>query len=762
LDVPGSNKPDLLRIGLDLFTRFRLAQAQTAPAAQGFDWSLPHNAAAGAMHAGISFRTLIESARASLAAEQDRWFPWGVVAFAAGDGLYFNLSVEPAMWLAIVAAILSLAALGAGWRVNAIGLRCCCAAVAALGLGFAAAKVRTEMATAPTIARDMGPLRLEGRVESVSDLIKGQRIILAPSRIGRAGTEKLPRRLRLIVRQGKTSGPLEPGQWISLVGILHPPPQPDIPGGYDFARVAFFNGIGGVGFAFGGAKTIAPARRVTAWQHIAVEIEGLRHTMTKRVRAALPGPNGAIAAALITGDRGAIDEDDNAAFRDSGLAHILSISGVHMALVGLGIFWALRALLALSRRLALTCPIKKWAAIAAIAASAFYLTISGGGAPPTRSFIMLAMMLLGVFFDRPALSMRPVALAGLAILAVTPESIFDAGFQMSFAAIIGLIALAEWYRVRPRDAAAPRPGLFSFRGVLRAVKNRVVAIMLATTVATLATAPFAIFHFDRAVGYSMLANVLAEAPVALIVMPAAAIAVILMPFGLDHWPFQVMGWGVQRMMDVAHWVGGLPGAVMLVPAWPLTALLLVVAGGLWIAIWRRQWRWLGFAPIAVGLTLGFATSAPDIVIAGDGRMAAVREAGGTLVILGRHPDEYTATQWLQREGDRRGWKTAMAGATCDDLGCVAHTSDGGIVALALRPGALIDDCARADVLVSAIPVRRECPHPRLVVDKMELLHNGATAVWFAENGVKLETVAEARGVRPWVAQYRRTRPTSRP
>jgi competence protein ComEC len=163
-----------------------------------------------------------------------------------------------------------------------------------------------------------------------------------------------------------------------------------------------------------------------------------------------------------------------------------------------------------------------------------------------------------------------------------------------------------------------------------------------------------------------------------------------------------------------------------------------------------------------GLALSFFAAPPDLLIARDGAMAGLRPSDGTLVLLAKKPDEYTATQWLQREGDRRDWKTALAGASCDDLGCVAQAADGKIVSLALRPGALIVDCARADVLVSTIPVQQECAHPQLAVDRLRLARDRATAVWFTQNQMKIDTVAEARGVRPWVAQYLRTRPTSLP
>src|SRR5207248_3117070 len=265
-----------------------------------------------------------------------------------------------------------------------------------------------------------------------------------------------PRYVRLTLIGTKAVAAAQPGAVVSALAVLRPPPEAAIPDGYDFGRWACFHGIGAVGFTYGAPKPLEGTPPASLLDRLLDRVERLRLSMTGRITSAIPGPDGSIASALITGERGEIGEEDVQAYRDSGLAHVLSISGVHLALAGLGIFWALRALLALWPRVALTQPIKKWAASAAFLSASFYLAISGGGSPAVRSYLMLSMMLLGVMADRPALSMRAVALAALALLAFQPEDIIDPGFQMSFAAVIGLIALAEWGASRPRsDAGAP-------------------------------------------------------------------------------------------------------------------------------------------------------------------------------------------------------------------------------------------------------------------------------------------------------------------
>jgi competence protein ComEC len=695
-------------------------------------------------------KVIVDALSRTLAAEQERWLPWSVAAFAAGIAAYFGLNAEPSL---ILAGAIVMAALAAGVlghvSTNTLA-RFAFALIAAAGLGFAAGKLRTERVDAPIIARDTGPVRVTGRIEDVEIRAANRaRIVLATSSL--EDSDAPPKRVRLTLIGTRAVEAAVPGAHISALAALLPPPEPVLPYGYDFARWAYFQGIGGVGFTYGAPQPMEDAPAPTLVERFRAAILAWRLAITKRVESAVPGPDGAIAAALITGTRASISEEDTEAYRDSGLAHVLSISGLHLGLAGLGIFFVVRALLALSPALALTQPIKKWAALAAFLSASFYLLISGGGSPAVRSHLMLSAMLLGVIADRPALSMRAVAIAALLILAVTPNEIVNPGFQMSFAAVIGLIALAEWASTRPRGE---EPGGRLLR-TMRKSRRYVLGMLAASLVATLATTPFAIYHFDRAASYSLLANLLAEPIVAFVIMPSAAAAVVMMPFGLEAGPLQSMGWGVHQITAIAHWVAGLPGASTLVRAWPLGALLGIVFGGLWIALWRRSWRWLGLVPIAASFVAIQMSTPPDVFIARDAQSAAVRGEDGRLVILGKGADEYTTAQWLLRDGDLRDAAAAQAGASCDDVGCIAKAAGGRTVALSLKIGAQREDCARADILISAIPVRVLCEGPELVVDRFDVFRDGATALSFGEDGIRIETANGARGARPWSSRGQR-------
>jgi competence protein ComEC len=615
--------------------------------------------------------------------------------------------------------------------------------LAAFTMGFSAGELRTAHVAAPVLLHRIGPVLIAGRVESTALHGKGVRVVLVPQNIGHMHPGIRPAKVRVSIRSGAEN--LRPGDAIELRAVLMPPPAPATPGDYDFGRAAYYLRIGAVGYSFGKPKVIAPWHPNGLIDRVAEQLLLLRWRMTEHIHTELPGSTGGIAAALITGDRGAISADDEQALRDAGLAHVLAIAGLHMALVGLGLFWAVRAFLALFPPIALVYPIKKWAAVAALAGASFYLVISGAATPATRAYIMLACMLLAILFDRPALSMRSVALAAAIIVLMRPESIIEPGFQMSFAAVVGLVAVAEWERSRPRTT----PSILPFPEVRRYLRG----IGTTSLVGSIATAPYAAFHFDRATHYAVLGNLLAMPIMGFITMPAAAVAVLLMPVGLDRVPLIVMGWGIEAMLAVGRWVSDLPGAISNTAAWPVSAIVFMSLGGLWTALWRTRWRWFGVVPVLAGLTLAFTNTPPDLYIARDGLTVAVRGGDGALRLLRKPADKYSAEEWLKRDGDDRDLATIIAtpkdGVRCDAEGCVARRKDGVVIASALRPSALGEDCATANIVISASPTRGLCGFPKLVIDRFDVARNGAYAIWFNNAQPQIETVRDIRGERPW-------------
>ncbi|HEX5959189.1 MAG TPA: ComEC/Rec2 family competence protein [Hyphomicrobiaceae bacterium] len=708
---------------------------------------------------------LLAAVERQVEAEQDRWFLWLPVLFGAGIALYFALPSEPPTLVALMPGVAALALHLAGPRAGLAGLST--AALLAATLGIAAAKLRTEWVRAPVLpaASEPGrarPVDVSGYIELIEPRAgKGQRLTLAVTAIAQRteaqGASAWPNRVRVTTRtQGDT---LKPGDAVRLKAVLHPPPGPALPGDYDFARSAWFQGLGAVGSADGAATIDRNARPPPLALRLSAAVARVRQAIGDRIVAALPGEAGAIANALITGERGGISEATNQAFRASGLFHILSISGLHMVIMAGAVFLSIRLALAAIPAIALRYPIKKWAAAGAMAGAFGYLMISGAAFATVRSYIMISIMLLAVLLDRPAIALRNVALAALVILVAWPESLLDAGFQMSFAAVVALVASYEWLRQRQATRGVPTVE----RGWLGRILLFLGGILTTTLVASVAVAPFGIYHFHNTQQFAMLANLLAIPICNLIVMPAALATLAAMPLGLEAAPLWVMGLGVEAMVWCAHIVAGLPGAVGHVPAIPTLAFALIVVGGLWGALWGTRWRLLGLVPIALGLMLAPTAQRPDVLIGRGAALVAVRGADGRLSALAGRGTRFELGRWLEHDGDARPPEEASKAAAfrCDRIGCIAVVK-GLTIAVARSAAALRDDCALAAILVSPFPRPRRCRPGAAAIDSRDIAARGAHALTIRDGKVRIDTVAEARGDRPWSTTVADSAPPRRP
>ena len=476
-------------------------------------------------------------------------------------------------------------------------------------------------------------------------------------------------------------------------------------------------------------------------------LNGRRQDIADRVRGKLDPETGGVAAALMTGNRGAIPKDVVAALRDAGLAHLLAISGLHVGLIAASLFAAVRGLLALWPAVALRFPIKKWAAAASLSGAFVYLLLTGATVPTQRAFLMTGLVLIAVMLDRVAISMTLVAWAAVAVLLLSPESLLGPSFQMSFAAVVALIATYEFVRERFGEwrarARLPRRALVYLLGV-----------GLTTLIAGLATAPYAAFHFNRFVDYGLAANLAAVPVTALWIMPWSVAAYALMPLGLEALALAPMGWGIEVVITVARTVAGWPGSVTLLPGMPVASLVAITLGGLWLCLWRRRWRLAGLAGFLAGAVVMAVAPAPDVLIAGDARLFAVRDAAGDPILSSPRARGMTAETWLRLYGRDRSAplpgpdEAGDARLRCDAVGCV-YRARGHVVAIAADARALAEDCAFAGVVVSLVPIRGGCPSAHTVIDRFDLWREGAHALWLDEGAVRVITVAERRGVRPW-------------
>ncbi|WP_119165705.1 ComEC/Rec2 family competence protein [Algihabitans albus] len=686
--------------------------------------------------------------------ERDRWALWLPVILASGIGVYFALPTEPPGWLGAAAATLAAVIALLGLRRPALFLL----GIGGLSLsvGFAAAQWRTAAVAAPVLQRDLGPVGLSGRVVKLE---RGQgrvRLTLEQLDVDRLETAATPARVR-ISSSGTAAADLAPGDWVRGLAVLQPPPEPAAPGGYDFARRAWFERLGAVGYSLGAPQPIAQppdqlaeSRRFEGWR---LFWEGLRQRIAERILAVLPRERGALAVALTVGKRDAIAPDLLDAMRDSGLAHLLAISGLHIGLVAGSMYLGLRRLLACWPFVALRYPIKKWAAVAGLATAFVYLFLAGATIPTQRAFLMVGLIFLGVLLDRSAVSLRLVAWAAAVVLLIAPESLLSASFQMSFAAVVALVSGYEAYAERRarRDVARLREGADP---VWRKPAAYFGSLLLSSGIAVAATTTYAWYHFNRFAWAGLAANLAAVPLTAFVVMPAALLAFLAMPFGLEAAPLWLMGQGLGLLIVIARETASWPGAVQLLPALPTWGLVAVTLGGLWLCLWRRAWRYAGVAVIAVGLSGVLLRTPPDLLISSDGGLIAARGPDGDLALSESRRQTFVREQWLRRaaQAAAASWPPAGNWLLCDGAGCIYRRHDW-TVALARSPAALLEDCKDADLIVAPFPVPRGCftsgsDGPR-VIDRFDLWRDGGHSVRLYEEGLKVDTVRSTRGTRPW-------------
>ena len=679
----------------------------------------------------------------ALEAEQERWFLWVPVFLGVGIISYFQLPSEPQLLLALaplpIALVLSLL-----WRRGSLAVMVTGALLSA-ATGFALAKVRTDFVRAPVLERQFGLAEVRGFIELVEPRSgRGQRITLRLVSFAGLPKARMPYRIR--VRTMVAIPGLKPGDGLRMKATLGPPGIPALPGDYDFARAAWFTSMGGIGYALAKPALDPVLGPPPLWLQFWAGVERVRLAIGTRITGGLPGESGAIANGLITGERGAISQATNDAYRDSGLFHILSISGLHMVIMAGAVFWVIRALLALVPFIALRYPIKKIAAVGATVAALGYLLISGSSPATVRSWITITMMFFAVLLDRPAVSLRNVAMSALMIMVVFPENLFDVGFQMSYAAVVALVTVYEWMRERAEARGPIQPrhpiltGLLFFGGII-----------LTTLIASASVAPLAAYYFHKSQQYAVLANLIAIPICNIVVMPAALATLIVMPFGLEAWPLWVMGAGNDAMTWIAYTVARLPGAVGRIPAIPSAAFALMMIGGIWLCLFRTRLRLAGLALIAAGLGVSPLRDKPDVLIGRDGSLVAVRTAAGTLSSMPAKGGMFELTRWLEHEADARpAREVATADAfRCDSTGCTT-TVRGKLLAVSTHPASVADDCVRAYILILTFPQPAGCTTVRgPIIDFFTSRAAGTIALFIEGDSVRLKTVAQTRGDRPW-------------
>jgi len=690
------------------------APAERAPPSRALSWAM----------LGAEVRTLL-------------WVP---VAMGAGIIAYFALPSEPVWW---VGATVALSALAVAALLRSLPLpRLAFLLLAAAGAGFACAQIRT--ATAPPVAEV--PTRaviVTATVKAVEALPEGRRILVGGVTLGEAA---FPRDLRIRLRADDHAS-LSPGDRVRLRALLRPPAPPAAPGAFDFQRSAFFSGLGATGTALGPVEVVAHG----AEGGLARSLAALRQAVLARVAVAIPGPEGAVAGALLTGQRAAIPEADLAAMRDSGLAHLLAVSGLHVGIVGGVVFAALRLLLAVTGA-ALHVNAKKIAAVGGILAAFLYMLLTGSQVPMQRAVAMAGLFALAVLLDRQGAGMRALALAAIVVLALQPEALLGPSFQMSFAAVLALIAAYQ----------ACRPWLTRVRAA-RGWPLRLAAglalLCFTSLVASAATAPFSAWHFQRVALYGIAANAIAVPLTTVAVMPLGLLGLLLMPLGLEAAALVPMGWAVEAILWTARLVSAWPGAAPTVPAAPGWGILSVAAGLVTLCLVRGRVALAGVFPLALGLASPWVTPQPDVIVNPTGRVIVLKGSAGYAALASAGASRLERESMAARLGLAAlpALPDGQAGSlSCGRVAC-ALAGPGGRTILLLLPGPEEARCGEAALVVSPEPLRGRCRTAQ-VIDRFSVWRDGAHAAWFSREGVRVVSDRSLRGDRPWVAPVPEPRP----
>lgn len=684
--------------------------------------------------------------------QQGRAIVWAPVAMVGGLMAYYSLPVEPPLKIGLIMALI-VAGLAGAVRTGRTGGFA--VFVGFLLAGFLLGQVSTFATGTKMLPASTGKVTIGGWLDDLGpDVGKRRRIIVEVDRIDEVKPQYWPGKARLSVSADHV-GALLRGDYVRFQAWLYPPLTPATPGGWNYGQVGWFAGIGAGGRVASQLVKSGDREDRRRWSDGVAE---LRAVIAQRIRAHLPQRESGFAVALVTGDRTGLDKNMREALQQSGLAHILAISGLHMSLVAGGVFWFVRAMLALWPLLVLNYPIKKIAAMAGLSAAGFYLLISGQAIATQRAFIMLSVMFLAVLLGRSAISMRNLAVAAVIVLVIAPHAVLTASFQMSFLAVMGLIAGYEYLhgrQIRLREGLAARP--IYLKGLI-GLALLLVGLSTTTIIASAFTTLPAAFHFNRFATWSLPANLLAMPIVTFVVMPGAVASVCLMPLGLEHWPLLLMSAGLKAVQAIAVMVSGWPGAAKVAGAmWPQLAFLAGMAL-CFLALWRGSLRWLGGGmAIAAGFAAIVLGPRPDLLIERSAVTMAGRMQDGELVPVYLRRGRFAVERWLLADGDDASLSEAAKrpGWYCANDACRSQVENKSVLWLG-RKAKPPEDCKDMDIVVSASPLRRTCGYPtaaQLHIDRFDVWRNGAHAIHFtAEGGMKVETARRMSGSRAWVYQ----------
>ncbi|MEK6746961.1 MAG: ComEC/Rec2 family competence protein [Pseudomonadota bacterium] len=709
--------------------------------------------------------------------EHDRLVLWIPVLFGIGIGIYYLLPYEPDIW--VISGFCSLFALLTALFWNKSAGRLVFIAGLLVSLGILRAEISTQSAAAPILQEEVFFRSVQGNIDDIQIREKGEKLILSNVEIDGFEESETPKRISVSLK--KVEEGLNIGDKIQLNATLFPPPTPVLPKAYDFSRMFYYEQLGAVGYSPRQPVILEKAREndFDDW------LNGKRLALTERILAPMSPENGWVASALMVGEMSGIAKDTADVMRESGIYHVLSISGLHMSLAAMLVFVTVRFLLTLYPPLALRVSVKKIAAFVALLSSFIYLLLAGYPVPAVRSFVMVAVVMLAILCDRSGISVFSLAWAAVIVLLWQPESLLGASFQLSFAATLAILTIYERYG----------GALYSDNiGFTRRIWIYFFGIMLTSLVATLATTPLVIYHFNRFTLWGIAANMLLLPLVSMWIMPAAVIVFLAMPFNLEYYPLIVLDQGISFMMQGARFFAELPYASIALPSPHFYGLLLFITGGLWLCIWQHKWRLLGIPLAIIGVATIGLHKPYDLLISSDASKVALRLDDGRFVFLRGKEDSFDGQVWLRAHGQENAAQLDDLDkniGSCDKYKCVMNAYGKKIVVtkgkkeiensclfpLSLRGGETDEAIqknseikkngllrhkeyvARNDELtdIPDIVISRNylgdidnCAAVPLLIDAEYLQEKAATALRFHNGETQIESSSDYRGDRPWV------------
>ena len=668
-------------------------------------------------------------------AERDQWLLWLPVFLGTGIVIYFEFDYEPSL----IHGILSSLILGyMSWRArHNNGLFIILAASTAISTGIAISTLRTAYLSTPMLHQPLPTCNVQGVIDKIETMPYGQRITLINITIAQLSLVKPPVTARITFR-GEMAKAIPqdlwiPGNVLKCRVVLMPPGEAIAPQGYDFRRRAFFDGIGAIGYAVGPPKVTATHHIQGLYEEFTNKIRHLRHCVTRDLRHRIGGIDGEIAAALITGDRAGIPNDVRQSYADAGIAHILAISGLHLSIVAGLIFFVIRGGLCLFPYIVLRYPVKKWAAVIAIILTAGYLMLCSAPVSAQRSFFMTSLILLGIILDRSVLTLRNVALAATIILLIFPESLMSPSFQLSFAAVIALVAgyelcrpLLERWQQKPTSRFTK---LMHYLG----------GIVLSTVLATLATTPYIIYTFHRFTLHAIPANMLSIPLTSFLIMPALMLMLLLMPLGLDTWLHKPIAMMLSLMSNTAAYIAQWPGSVMLISLIPTATVILMTYGFLQLAFLKTRLRYGGLILIALGLVIIPFKTSPDLYVSADGKAVVMKTPVNNLWTPSLRGGRFARENWAKSMGKADVQKLPYEGWIDDKtIDCQSPC-----YYYEQRYKIIFDH-----ELIAVIDLN----YNKIMIDQKMLKHYGGMVWWLRNDHPHFTSVRTPMSHRPWTIQ----------